>query len=1033
MRASFKRKCVKSIAALCAAVIALGVTPPLGNVNPAAVSGAAGRVAPGTTEYISNEYVGSRDYLDVLFNIDFQDIGASWARGAIYEAGALGIVKGFGASVYGGQATLTKGQAISLVIRSAGLEGAAQIEGEAMEAANRRAGLPPSDAETIWTNGCLKIAADIELITAEDYAAAMGDATAMVISAFRRGAAAQRQEFAYWIARALDVPAVRGQEALFTDYLDWRNVDALYVPYVEAALHERIINGDLQGRILPRDPITREQAAQVIKNASKFIHAKNGYTETTGTIEKIETDVAAGPEGANAELMRTVYFIRNQIGRLDTITTQIAVSDSAGMASGLRRGTGLVVYNGMDLDDETALRRGDRIRYISSRNRDPGYPREIRFVEILPGDYFRNYVLAQIDAIDPVNRRIAFTQIFPLEFPYTRELKRAAEAPQELLRLTAEYIYSGDVAVQTGGVRTGVEELAVGMIVIIGVENFRNLFYIETAGAGYHLGETGIARGIIEENNPVLGYISMYSESGDRTGIRSLGREGERPELMIYNYTDPSSIETRKDGFPAYIDDISAGDSAFIRFDESRELTAVSAVTNYKEKYGVVASVSGDIILVRYEDEAGVLQSLDLGPDVLYFKDYRLAGKSVLTPGSSVRVLLRDLGGATEVREITVMHEGDRGLAGSVYKAVLSRLDETSQKAIIYNVQRLVKGRWERTDRKGFDAVPFNAETKIYLDNTLMTPARANKLLRDNEVYLAVKNDYGGVEVAAQISVHGADDREMLYDGVVRGVRRPAGLFGLVNGPSDIATGDWTIVIKDGLLISGASIEQDDLAYVVASREDSSGRMRAEVVEIGDRAANTGIHIYRGRISKISRNKEFTLESYSELELNGTEWRYANTPKTFALTFDTLFLTADGVTSLDMFDSRGPYDYTDPPRTVYVLSDGTNALAISTAPYGVNNVRGEIIGVSGMEYDFDGALVYGPTGVTLTGVSYYDRSKYIWTQRKGDTVVTLIPNTLIIKDGAPVPPSALKKFDSIRVIKPDTQATGAGYIMIIEN
>jgi len=234
-------------------------------------------------------------------------------------------------------------------------------------------------------------------------------------------------------------------------------------------------------------------------------------------------------------------------------------------------------------------------------------------------------------------------------------------------------------------------------------------------------------------------------------------------------------------------------------------------------------------------------------------------------------------------------------------------------------------------------------------------------------------------------------------------------------------------------LISGASIEQDDLAYVVASREDSSGRMRAEVVEIGDRAANTGIHIYRGRISKISRNKEFTLESYSELELNGTEWRYANTPKTFALTFDTLFLTADGVTSLDMFDSRGPYDYTDPPRTVYVLSDGTNALAISTAPYGVNNVRGEIISVSGMEYDFDGALVYGPTGVTLTGVSYYDRSKYIWTQRKGDTVVTLIPNTLIIKDGAPVPPSALKKFDSIRVIKPDTQATGAGYIMIIEN
>jgi hypothetical protein len=443
--------------------------------------------------------------------------------------------------------------------------------------------------------------------------------------------------------------------------------------------------------------------------------------------------------------------------------------------------------------------------------------------------------------------------------------------------------------------------------------------------------------------------------------------------------------------------------------------------------------VLNDSFIIRFEEDRSATHSLALDAGVLYFKDYPLVNKSVLVPGASVRVLLRDLGGVTEVREITVMHEGDRGQVGSVYKAVLSRFDETSKKVVIYNVEKLVKGRWVRTDRKGFDAVNINTETRIYAGNTLMTAANANKLLRETEIYMAVKNDYGGIEFASQINVRGADDKEQLFDGVIRSIRRPAGIIGLDNGPSDIATGDWSIVVKDGLLINGAAIERDDLAYVVASREDSTGRLRAEVVEIGDRAKNTGIRIYRGRISNVLLHNAFTLESFSELDLNGTEWKYANTPKTFSIKFDTLFLTEGGVTSQDMFDGRGQYDYTDPPRTVYVLADGTDALAMSAAPFGIENIRGTVADVTGQAFDESGNAVTQPSGVTLAWVSYYDRVKYEWIQRKGDTSVTLAPYTLVIKNGAPVLPSAIKKYDAVRVIKSDTAAAGAGYIIIIEN
>jgi len=1031
---NFIKNFSKAAALLCAAAVffASALTLPLAAAAAAervAIT-TTERVANATTERVANAYVGSRDYLDVLFNIDFQDIGGSWARDAIYEAGALGIIKGYGSAVYNGGAVLTKGQAVALAIRAAGQEGAAQQAGEALEDANRRAGLPASGAEAIWINGSLRIAVDSGLISGEDYEAAMGAAASQALSAFRRDAAAQRQELAYWLAKALNIEPVRGQESLFTYFTDWRDVDSLYVPYIEAALREKIING-AGGALSPRAPETREMAAQMIKNASDHIFPVNGFKSTDGVIERIETDIAAGPAGINAELMRSFYYIRNQQGGLDTITTQIAVSDSAGEASGARRETGLAVRSGGALYDETVLKKGDRIRYVSAVNREAGRPDEIRYVELLGSAAARSYLLAQIDGVDVENRRIAFTQIFPLEFPDTERLRRAADAPQELLRLSAEYTYSEDLSVVSEGRRIDAGGLSAGMTVIIGIENFRSLFYIETAGLGYHLGKPGIARGLVEENNPVLGYISMYGGAGDRTGIDSLGKDGGRPELLIYNYPDASALDVRKDGFSASIDDISAGDSAFVHFNAAGELVAVSAQTNYKARYGTIVSILNNAIVVQFDGD-GAPQSVELNPDILVFMNNRLAGRSALAPGSSIRMLFRDLGGATELGEITVMDEGERGLAGAVYKAVLSRIDETSQKAVIYNVQKLVNGKWEWTDRKGFDAIPVNAGTRVFADRAQTTLSRANKMMRDCDVYISTKNDFGGVEVAAQINVQGADDKEQVFDGTVRGVRRPAGLFGLLNGPADIAAGDWTIVIKDGKLVGGATIAQDDLAYVVASREDASGRIRADVVEIGGRSVNTGIHIYRGRISKIVLQKEFTLESFSEFDFNGTEWRYANTPKTFALTFDTLYLTADGPTQLSMFDSRGPYNYANPPRSVYVLSDGTNALAISTAPYGGANIRGEIIELAGLSYDDDGAQTGGPDEITLARYSYYDRQRHEWINTRNDAVVTLSPDTLIVRNGAPVESSALKKSDAVRVVRAHQTDSGIGYIIIVE-
>ncbi|MDR1061098.1 MAG: S-layer homology domain-containing protein [Clostridiales bacterium] len=1016
----------KTAALLISGLVAFGQLPAL-TARPALhqppAAPAAHAAAAATTEAVANAYVGTAGYSEVLFNIDFDDLGGAWYKNAVYEGGALDIVKGFGAASFGGAAAMTNAQALALVFRAAGMEELAQQTGEDRESAARTQGAAPSAPDAVWVNGCLQLALDEGLISSDDYGAATGDAAASRRSAFRRDGAAQRQAFAYWLAMELGISPVRGQQAIFNSYADWRSADAMYIPYIEGILRERVMSGDADGRFRPLSGITRGEAAQAVKNAAPFVLSKNGLGEASGDVERVWRATAAEPGARRDDLDRIVVYIRNSKGALDTITLDYAIGSDGGEAAAKRRTTGLVVNRLGELTDETGLAEGDRIRYVYKMGAGASNPDAVKYVEVLSAATAGSYLLAQIDRIDAARRQIAFTQFYPVSYSSAgeiRQIESGASGAAGLPRLHADYGYSADLTVVIDKKRSTPDKLAPGMNVIIGIEGGGMVRHIETTGVGVNLGRSGVVKGIVEENNPVLGYLSLYSEPGAAGGMKS--------ELRIYGYTDAAGLDIRKGGAPAGIGDILAGDSAYIRLSDGGEVSAVSAVENYKARYGTVASVSASSAAIRLAD--GSVQNVELGPDVLYFRDYALVGKSALVSGAGVKILARDTGGGTEAVEVTISAgAGGRGQVGSVYKAVLSRIDEASKNAVIYNVQKLNKGKWENVAKKGFGTIPVTAETQYFLGDASFTPARLNKLLRDSEVYIAAKNDYGGREVAALLSVRSADSKEQIYDGYVGSVRRGAsGGFGLKSGPLDIGVAGGTIVVKDGALVTGASIAADDQAYVVASREDATGQLKAEVVEIADRLGGAGHGIYRGRISKVAAGASFTLESFSEL--SGTEWGYANTPKTFEITFGTLLLTDAGVAPMREFDGRGEHNYVG--RTVYVAADGNTALAISTAPYGIQNVRGEIYRLDGATYDDDGRQLARPTGMLLAGASIYDRATYAW-RSMADATIAIGANALVFKGGALAEAGSLAKGDRVRVLKADAAATGAGYIIIVEN
>jgi len=278
------------------------------------------------------------------------------------------------------------------------------------------------------------------------------------------------------------------------------------------------------------------------------------------------------------------------------------------------------------------------------------------------------------------------------------------------------------------------------------------------------------------------------------------------------------------------------------------------------------------------------------------------------------------------------------------------------------------------------------------------------------------------------ISVRGQDDRELLYNDYVRNIRPGSGIFGLVNDLTEFYVDDGSIIVKDGRLVSAGSISNQDQVYVVANRKDATGRIKAEVVFALDRINPTTSAIYRGRITRITEGRQFTLESFSELV--DTQWNFANTPKTLAITYDTRLLDEDGLLSTREFFAYGPDSFIG--RTVYVVADGNDAKLISTAPYGLYNFRGIINRLEGIEYDEEeGERIGGPDGVWLVEASAYSRTSNAWVNSR-DLYIDFELNTIFIKNGEVVEPDVLRRGDTLRVIKRDDTLSGIAYIVFVE-
>lgn len=295
-------------------------------------------------DYSIKRYPGETEYRQKYQNINFRDMGGHWARDAVFTMGSLGIVKGTGGGNYAPRSTLTKEEALILIVRIMGLEEEAQAEGLKMAKERDTAGYNVLEPYHYTVMGTVSVAESAGIIDSKELPNInpITSATTRAIESEVSSGLARyqnrnlteaqlknieellreraerrytwsrpisREVTAYWLGRAISPEGITGpsQQAIST-FRDWASVKEKYFPYIEAVLQKGYMMGDNLNRFNPQGTLTRGEMAQIIYNTHEDKLKDQGYTIEAGKI--VDISIENGTENGES-VRRRIVKIRN--------------------------------------------------------------------------------------------------------------------------------------------------------------------------------------------------------------------------------------------------------------------------------------------------------------------------------------------------------------------------------------------------------------------------------------------------------------------------------------------------------------------------------------------------------------------------------------------------------------------------------------------------------------------------------------------------------------------------------------------------
>lgn len=543
--------------------------------------------------------------------------------------------------------------------------------------------------------------------------------------------------------------------------------------------------------------------------------------------------------------------------------------------------------------------------------------------------------------------------------------------------------------------------LIIFVFIIYSTYGSGNLIYAETYGPN-QTEEEGLISGIVKENNLTLGYLTLYFEDG----------YGSNPDLFeqlvsTRNFTyDNNYITVSRDASSSDIGQIKPGDKVFLKLDESGYIEKLSAASHYAPVYGTVHLIRFDNLVIKKDDGTFVSYKISKTP---VYKNNRPCKNTDIMPGDQVRLLVQADGENIDIAFIDI-EKMTRPING-IYRGEAEFFNRFSSSLMVSKVQQFINGKWENVPTIGIQNFPYSREYKAL-------PIRRYS----GTVYFVTRMDYDGQNKIVMSSFRQNQGYEVLLKDNLLNVGLKENID-LMNTSTQVLYDENSIIVKDGRLVDISALNTLDPVTLSTIKTPLTNDHVINVL-VSETPKNSGIDIYRGRISDIDPQKTITVESFARLD--GVSWELTNTPKTFDIDlYTSRLIEANGIGNFRNFGK----EYIQ--QTVYIVELDNKVLLLSTAPYVDEPVAGRVKSIVGYEADVpdDGTGADADTGadtntgtelaslqLVLSQARIFNNTDYVWVE-SADIEMHIPINAIVIKNGEVGDFDSIKPGDDLKVIR----------------
>lgn len=203
----------------------------------------------------------------------YRDVEGHWAREAMLEASARGLVKGYPDLTFQPEKPVTQLETIVMMVRALGLEEEAQDKAQA----ELPVWLKHQNQVPSWARGYLAAALDHGLLTPLD------------LINFQPNKPAKRWEVSVILARALQIEVENGREASEPlNFTDFQAIPEEAQKYIASVVEQGLLRGDPGGALRPLAPVKRCEMATILLRLGEKLENILDLHELKGTITAVD-------------------------------------------------------------------------------------------------------------------------------------------------------------------------------------------------------------------------------------------------------------------------------------------------------------------------------------------------------------------------------------------------------------------------------------------------------------------------------------------------------------------------------------------------------------------------------------------------------------------------------------------------------------------------------------------------------------------------------------------------------------------------